>query len=40
MEELNTSFVTPWLEHCDNDDYDNDEKDEDGDAHPFPGTLL
>lgn len=37
---LGTLVAFPWLDHCNNDDYSNDKKDENGNARPFPGAPL
>lgn len=33
---LGTIFLCPWFENRDNGNDDDDKKDEDGNAHPFP----
>ena len=35
-----TMFLCPWFENRDNGNDDDDKKDEDGNAHPFPRTFL
>lgn len=36
MGTLGTIFLCPWFENRDNCNDDDDKKDEDGNAHPFP----